>query len=222
MIAAQCGVCGGGVCVEREALQTSVGGVQTSARARAAEDAQRRSHAAGARTHAHAPVCCAYETLSGGRCRSAMLANVMPHLNVGAQKWTAKKGRGVRARRRRERERGGGVTMHTPGANAHQAQTTHSSWGPRGCSRRPAAWSRGARPAPSLLALCFEEEPVCVRRRRRSRVSSAVVNALIRLDLARTSGQARARERGPTTERFWRRAPKSTHTLRCCSSRRAR
>eukprot|EP00963_Diacronema_lutheri_P001264 scaffold80_cov325-Pavlova_lutheri.AAC.54 len=31
--------------------------------------------------------CCGYDTRSTGRWKSAMLANEMPHLKVGAQKW---------------------------------------------------------------------------------------------------------------------------------------
>jgi hypothetical protein len=31
--------------------------------------------------------CCGYDTASGGFLKSAMLAMLIPHLNVGAQKW---------------------------------------------------------------------------------------------------------------------------------------
>lgn len=35
------------------------------------------------------PICWGYESFSGGLEKSAILAMLMPHLNVGAQKWTA-------------------------------------------------------------------------------------------------------------------------------------
>lgn len=35
------------------------------------------------------PNCCGYESFSGGLAKSAILAMLMPHLKVGAQKWTA-------------------------------------------------------------------------------------------------------------------------------------
>jgi hypothetical protein len=35
------------------------------------------------------PHCCGVDTFSAGRAMSAIFAMLMPHLNVGAQKWTA-------------------------------------------------------------------------------------------------------------------------------------
>lgn len=40
------------------------------------------------------PICWGYETFSGGLVESARLAMLMPHLKVGAQKWTNKKRKG--------------------------------------------------------------------------------------------------------------------------------
>jgi hypothetical protein len=42
--------------------------------------------AAAAGTAANSPHCCGVLIFSAGRCMSAMLAKVMPHLNAGAQK----------------------------------------------------------------------------------------------------------------------------------------
>lgn len=53
----------------------------------------RRASRAHAKHNNDAPSCCGVEIFSGGRCRSAMLAMEIPHLNVGAQKWTARRGR---------------------------------------------------------------------------------------------------------------------------------
>lgn len=39
--------------------------------------------------HRHVPICWGYDIFSGGLAKSAILAILMPHLKVGAQKWTA-------------------------------------------------------------------------------------------------------------------------------------
>lgn len=41
------------------------------------------------------PICWGYEIFSGGLAKSAILAMLIPHLKVGAQKWTTSKGQQV-------------------------------------------------------------------------------------------------------------------------------
>ena len=39
--------------------------------------------------HTYIPICWGSDIFSGGRCMSARFARLIPHLKVGAQKWTA-------------------------------------------------------------------------------------------------------------------------------------